>query len=224
MSYAQLLKDTVGIASFYGDKFNGRKTSSGEKFDNKKFTAAHRTLPFNTMVLVTNPKNDKSVVVKINDRGPFTKGRIIDVSKAAASELDIVRAGTAKVYIRVIDSTFIFPIENDSLPIVENGIQSNDSTYTIEKVEVQNVNEIKAKSYYYGVQVASLADMTNINKTKDTIKKITKEEIFVFTYNTNGKELHQVVVGDFKKQKDAIALRKKLEVKFKGAFVTHYKN
>jgi hypothetical protein len=69
IAYAQELKDSIGNASYYADKFNGRKTASGEKFDNDKLTAAHRTLPFNTLLLVTNPKNGKEVVVKVNGFG-----------------------------------------------------------------------------------------------------------------------------------------------------------
>ena len=74
-------------ASYYHDKFNGRRTASGQKFDNNKLTAAHKTLKFGTKVKVTNPKNQKSVIVTINDRGPFTKGREIDLSKKAFFEI-----------------------------------------------------------------------------------------------------------------------------------------
>ncbi|MCU0350897.1 MAG: septal ring lytic transglycosylase RlpA family protein [Flavobacterium sp.] len=78
---------TNAHASYYHDKFNGRRTASGQRFDNSKFTAAHKTLKFGTKVKVTNPKNNKSVVVTINDRGPFTKGREIDLSKKAFFEI-----------------------------------------------------------------------------------------------------------------------------------------
>lgn len=92
-----------GIASYYADKFHGNKTSSGEIFDMNGFTAAHRTLPFGTKVKVTNLKNGKSVVVKINDRGPFKEERIIDLSKAAAETIDIINDGTAEVEIIVLE-------------------------------------------------------------------------------------------------------------------------
>lgn len=92
-----------GYASYYADKFHGRKTSSGEVFDMNGFTAAHRTLPFGTKVKVTNIKNGKSVVVKINDRGPFKEERIIDLSKAAAESIDMVNDGIAEVEIEVIE-------------------------------------------------------------------------------------------------------------------------
>lgn len=92
-----------GIASYYADKFHGRKTSSGELFDMNGFTAAHRTLPFGTEVKVTNLKNGKSVIVKINDRGPFKEERIIDLSRAAAESIDMLDDGTAEVEIKVLE-------------------------------------------------------------------------------------------------------------------------
>lgn len=92
----------TGTASYYADKFHGRKTANGETFNMNDLTAAHKTLPFGTIVKVTNLKNDKSVVLKINDRGPFVKDRIIDVSLAAAKELDMLGTGTAEVRIDVI--------------------------------------------------------------------------------------------------------------------------
>ena len=92
-----------GFASFYADKFHGKKTSSGEVFDMNGFTAAHRTLPFGTKVKVTNIKNGKSIVVKINDRGPFKEERIIHLSRAAAESIDMVDDGVAEVEIKVIE-------------------------------------------------------------------------------------------------------------------------
>lgn len=86
-----------GGASYYAKKFNGKRTASGEKHQPQALTAAHRTLPFGTMVLVTNLRNKKQVIVRINDRGPFTKGRIIDLSHSAASQIDMIRAGVANV-------------------------------------------------------------------------------------------------------------------------------
>jgi len=95
----ELSLHSTGKASFYGNKFNGRKTASGERFDNSKYTAAHKKLPFGTKVVVENVVNKKRVTVRINDRGPFTKNRILDVSLQAAKELDFVRQGTATIRI-----------------------------------------------------------------------------------------------------------------------------
>jgi rare lipoprotein A len=93
-----------GKATWYGGRFHGRKTASGERFDKRALTAAHRKLPFGTRVRVTNLKNGRSVVVRINDRGPFGgKGRIIDVSEAAARKLDMIRAGVVPVTVERLD-------------------------------------------------------------------------------------------------------------------------
>ncbi|MCY1302115.1 rare lipoprotein A [compost metagenome] len=86
-----------GTASYYGKAHHGKRTASGERFNQNALTAAHRSLPFGTRVKVTNLGNGRSVVVRINDRGPFGRGRIIDVSKAAAERLNMLRTGTARV-------------------------------------------------------------------------------------------------------------------------------
>lgn len=91
-----------GTAAWYGRKFNGRKTASGQRFNAAALTAAHPTLAFGSRVKVTNSKNQRSVVVVINDRGPSTPGRIIDVSQAAAQRLGFIRAGTAEVKVEVV--------------------------------------------------------------------------------------------------------------------------
>jgi len=93
---------TTGVASWYGGEFHGRPTSSREIYDMNDMTAAHRTLPFGTYVMVTNLENDRSAVVRINDRGPFAKGRIIDLSYAAARVLGLIGPGTARVRLDVL--------------------------------------------------------------------------------------------------------------------------
>ncbi len=92
----------MGLASFYSDKFEGRTTASGEIYKQEKMTAAHRTLPFNTRIKVTNLANKKSVIVTVNDRGPFVKDRIVDLSKQAAIKLDFIDKGVAKVRLEVL--------------------------------------------------------------------------------------------------------------------------
>lgn len=92
-----------GLASWYGRKFHGRKTSSGERYDMHQMTAAHKTLPLPTYALVTNLDNGRRAVVRINDRGPFVHNRVIDLSYAAAKRLDMVQSGTARVEVRSID-------------------------------------------------------------------------------------------------------------------------
>lgn len=93
-----------GIASWYGPGFHGKQAANGETYDMHSMTAAHRHLPFDTVVEVRNLDNDRRVIVRINDRGPFVRGRIIDLSYAAARQLEMVGPGTARVEIRVIHS------------------------------------------------------------------------------------------------------------------------
>ncbi|WP_115980143.1 MULTISPECIES: septal ring lytic transglycosylase RlpA family protein [Chryseobacterium] len=93
----------TSYASYYHDKFNGRKTASGEIFDNAKFTAANRTLPFGTNIRVTNLNNGKEVIVKINDRGPFHASRALDMSKAAFDEIGDISHGTIPVEYEIVD-------------------------------------------------------------------------------------------------------------------------
>ena len=110
-----------GIASWYGPKFHAKKTSNGEIYNMYAETAAHKTLPMNTVVRVTNLENGKSTVVRINDRGPFVAGRIIDLSNKAAHAIDMVKKGTAKVQVTVL------------------GFNGKIATTTAEKNEVKSV-------------------------------------------------------------------------------------
>ena len=103
-----------GKASYYHDLFQGLETSNGEIYDQEDFTAAHLTLPFNTIVHVTNKLNNKSIVVRINDRGPFIKSRIIDLTRSAAQKLGMVRFGVVPVKIHVLNLLDQLPM-NDSL-------------------------------------------------------------------------------------------------------------
>lgn len=99
----KILLTLEGVASYYADDYHGKQTSSGETYDMNDLTAAHRTFPFGTKVRVTNLVNNKTVVVRVTDRGPFKEGRIIDVSLAAAKELDLIAKGTAKVKLEVLE-------------------------------------------------------------------------------------------------------------------------
>ncbi|MGE8481163.1 MAG: septal ring lytic transglycosylase RlpA family protein [Pseudomonas sp.] len=95
--------DKTGLASYYGAKHHGKRTASGERFNQYGLTAAHRQLPFGTRVKITNLNNDRSCVVRINDRGPYSRGRLIDVSREAADQLGMLRSGTAKVRVQALD-------------------------------------------------------------------------------------------------------------------------
>jgi len=99
---ADLGKTQTGIASYYAAKFDGNKTYFGEVFNNREMTAAHPSLPYNTLIEVTNLANNKKVTVRINDRGPYAKSRVLDLSRSAAHEIGMVASGVAKVIVKVI--------------------------------------------------------------------------------------------------------------------------
>lgn len=92
-----------GKASYYGEKFHGKKTASGEIYDMNEFTTAHKSLPFGTKVKITNPNNGKSVIVEVNDRGPFIKNRIFDLSKAAFSSIENLKKGVLNIDYEIVN-------------------------------------------------------------------------------------------------------------------------
>jgi rare lipoprotein A len=140
---AKIGSTETGIASWYGVPYHGRPSASGEIFDMEKLTAAHRGLPFQTWVEVTNLSNGKQVEVRITDRGPFVRGRIIDLSLAAARQLDMVRAGTAQVRLKVIEP----PVVN---PLVVNPL-------TIDPPQIASANP-QPSTAQYAVQVGAFSD------------------------------------------------------------------
>lgn len=144
-----------GIASWYGEKFHGNPTASGEIYDMYELTAAHRTLPLGTSVMVTNLENYRSVGVRINDRGPFVKGRIIDLSYGAARAIGMVEKGTARVEVVAFDMT---EAPRDEVPVytVQVGAFSNRENAERLLKQVQKVSgeaymtilKINGESYY----------------------------------------------------------------------------
>ncbi len=129
-----------GKASFYAHKFHGRKTSSGLPYHRDSLTCAHRTLPFGTLLEVINPKNNKSVIVKVTDRGPFIKNRLIDLSYAAAKELDIIRQGVALIEMRKWEVKpfipLIIPFDKEGLIIPTKNSDEIYSNLKIDKTKV----------------------------------------------------------------------------------------
>ena len=149
-------RTTEGIASWYGGDFHGKQTASGEIYDMNARTAAHRSLPFNTKVRVTNLINNQFVEVRINDRGPFTKDRVIDLSRAAAESIDMIGIGTAPVLVEVIaegdrpvnkenlNSTEIFTVQLGSFSTRTDATSRSNTIRGSRVVEV----EIEGRTYY----------------------------------------------------------------------------
>ena len=153
---AEELYKTNVIASYYGEELNGNKTASGEIFNMNDYTAAHNTLPFNTLVKVTSLVTSKSVVVRINDRGPSAPGREIDVSKAAASDLGMLKAGTARV----------------SMEIIQWGTNNGPTTDVSGVVETPYEEESKIyhqEEKHYDIQLGAYSDFSNAKILADKL-------------------------------------------------------
>lgn len=136
-----------GLASWYGPKFHGRKTSSGEVFDMNRVTAAHKTLPLSTWVKVTHLETGHSIIVRINDRGPFKEGRIIDLSREAASALEIVDQGLAPVEVRTIRGPSTAPraSERQFLQLGAFAIRSNAEAF-VQKLRRQGLARLSVRT------------------------------------------------------------------------------
>lgn len=208
---AQVLK---GQASFYNDKLHGRETASGEKYDKFALTAAHKTLPFGTKVKVTNLWNGKSVVVKVNDRGPFKEGRIIDVSKAAAIELQMIDAGVVDVRVDVLGKEEPKSSTSPKTNTKTNDLPKGDGTYQFQARKLQPTG--------YGVQIASFAEFYNL---LGLIEKLTDEgikDIFINTDQIKGKRVFRIIVGNFEKKAQAELYLVSLKSKgYKGFLFSH---
>jgi peptidoglycan lytic transglycosylase len=163
-----------GEASWYGGKFQGRQTANGEKFDTNMLTAAHKTLPFNTIVEVKNLENDKIVHVRINDRGPFVVGRIIDLSRAAASKLDMVGAGHVRVEVRIIDDPS--ELTNNADHNIDTGLLQHDwiiqiASFSNKEYAEKVLQKLKSNSFNPEIE------MTSTGYTRILLKNISNSEL-----------------------------------------------
>jgi rare lipoprotein A len=172
-----------GGASWYGPGFQGNKTANGEIFDTNKLTAAHKTLPFNTMVRVTNLENGKSVIVKINDRGPFVEGRIIDLSRKGAEELGMLNSGIAQVRLETVD------------PTVEATDNSGPLTVTIQVAAFSDLNnalQMKKKLIEAGYEPT--ARLSDKGITRLFLDNIPVEDSYTIVQNLKSLKIENVVI------------------------------
>lgn len=188
--------EAVGKASWYGAQFHGRKTASGERFDMHAATAAHRTLPLGSLVEVTNLDNDRTVQVRINDRGPFSGDRILDLSRGAAERLDFVSRGTARVRVRTLDMRGAGVPET---PPAEEAPELPEAPvpYTSFQDRVPEpplpTRVIPISGEAYAVQAGTFTVRANAEKAADRLKAAGVTEIR--TVQLRGGEFHVVVVG-----------------------------
>jgi len=205
------VSELQGFASYYAEPYHGRRTASGEIFDSyQELTAAHRTLPFNTVVKVTNQENGKDVEVRINDRGPFVDGRVIDLSLKAAREIDMVRSGTARVKLTVVKegppvaaraprtpATPVTPtlaIPNPSasaspaaFTVQVGAFESREVAESLKRDLEQRHQEVSIETFsttrtFYRVRVGRLTDMT---AAEELVKTLRHEKFDPFVVRLN---------------------------------------
>ena len=163
-----------GIASWYGPNFHGKLTSNREVYDMNAMTAAHKTLPFNTRVKVVNLENQAEVTVRINDRGPFVAGRIIDLSYAAAKRLKIVRNGTARVRLMVVEAPKTAQLQRLQIFAVQVAVFQNPDTAQKMQLGLENS---RVQSYFVGhkqyhrVLVGHTTDFATADEMKQSIRQ-----------------------------------------------------
>ncbi len=173
-----------GRASWYGPNFHGKKTSNGETYDMHSMTAAHKTLPMNTIVRTTNNSNGKSVVVRINDRGPFVDSRIIDLSKEAAQRLDMIGAGTAPVTLEIL------------------GFQDKNAHYIPTQKTLLKGPRRKTMSSYF-VQIASFERIEGAMVTQEKYDNTLGYSTIIKDTEYNNRRLFRVWLKGFKSEDEA---------------------
>lgn len=186
-----------GYAVYYADYLEGRQTASGELFSNSKLTCAHRTLPFGTLLKVTRSDNQRSVLVRVNDRGPHKEGLLIDLSKAAAFELDFLSAGKAFVQIEVMGEASVNPLP-------QNARRSN-SDLTAKGIEpaVLTPQLQKGNSGFF-IQFASYTDLHNAERQLQALQQKGLLELSLHQEtNTQGAPLYKILTGPFKLRSEA---------------------
>ncbi len=209
-AFAQVHK---GKASYYADKFEGRLTASGVKYKHSKLTAAHRQLPFGTKVKVTNLANNKTVIVEVNDRGPFVAGRIIDLSKSAAEKLDFIHAGIVEVSVEVVD-------HGDG----KGGGQIRpDHHNQVEEKEFYAMRVDRLSPKGFGVQIGSFKEMTNLVRLTQNLKASYHKQVAIQVKVIQNTKIYTIIIGQFSSRDKAASFKRKLKSRYPDAFVVDYK-
>jgi rare lipoprotein A len=204
-----------GTASWYGDNFHGRQTSNGEYYNMHDHTAAHKTLPINTLVKVTNLRNNRSTTVRINDRGPFVDNRIIDLSYQAAIDIDMIKKGTAPVLLEVVEFDESANKYAHKQAVVIADKQPKKSVW--KRFNPENEQKVVSGGEY-SIQIASLSNKERATALKEkcyngngNYNSHIKEKIY------NGQTIYKVMLSGFKSIKEAKDFISKAH--YQGAFV-----
>ena len=189
-----------GVASWYGTKFHGKRTSSGEPYDMFAMTAAHKTLPLPSYVEVTNLDNGRKVIVKVNDRGPFVSGRIIDLSHTAARKLNIIGSGTGRVEVRAIDPGKHRAAKQASTPVkIKSPALSSEQLF---------------------VQIGAFGNSGNAKNLQKDLYERLGPHFRINTYFSEAKKLYRVRIGPIASNEDAERVHARLNrIGFSGSHI-----
>jgi rare lipoprotein A len=224
---AQQLSE-IGMAAHYADKLHGKRTAAGELYDKFALTAAHYNLPVGSRILVTRLDNNQSVEVRVNDCCIFTKGRIVDLSRAAAERIDLIKAGTAQVRVDVISvgdgrkcgaatppavvtaaaPPKAYSAEGEKLTPKGAAPPVPTGTYRAEEL-------LDPITSGFGVQTGAYSDLSNAEKRVEELRKKGLTNLYINVKNVNNKALYRVVAGHYPTAPSAAAYGKDLEKKFK---------
>ena len=214
----------VGIASWYGDDFHNKRTANGETYDMRAITAAHRTLPLPSIVRVTNLENGKSIIARVNDRGPYVKNRIIDVSQKGAELLGYRKNGIAKVKVEILEKeskaikeamlskSSKSKILNDSInyALVENtpsSLQANTQTTSPDTTSKQNTNNLSQQGSFF-VQVGAFSDYNKAKEIAQSMKRFGNVSIFEAYLSKDG--VYRVRLGAYQSRNEAMQILDRL--------------
>ncbi len=212
-----------GVASWYGTKFHGRRTSSGETYNIYGMTAAHKTLPLPTYVEVTNLDNGKSIIVKVNDRGPFHDNRIIDLSYVAALKLDVVKTGTARVEIRAIDprnptahrqtTPTTLPEADQPMVIALEEPDTIPTTVIAEPITQANsqpqTKPIEATKPFY-LQIGAFSSFINADSLRSRLLPVAGNQVSISKTIGSSQPVYRVRIGPLKYEQELEKLSLKL--------------
>jgi rare lipoprotein A len=235
-AYNPTWSEEFGKANLYADSLHGRKTSSGEKYDKTELTAAHKSLPFGTKVKVTRLDNKKSVIVRINDRGPFKEGYIIELSRRAAEEIDLDRDGSASVRVEVVPDTDnatsktaaaakkpatkldpARPAQYSTTGSKTATVKENGKNTELYKVDMERTSKAG-----YGVQLSTLYDADNVLPIITKLQQQFPNKVLVNVEHDAANDLsaYRVILGPFADEKAATAQQKAAARKgYKQSFI-----
>lgn len=200
ITWAQKTFLQKGKASYYANQFHGKRTSSGEKFDMNSYSAAHRTLPFGTLVKVTNIKNKKAVIVKINDRGPHVKSRIIDLSKQAAKVIDLVRSGSGMVRVEKANQLLatVGPVVSSSMAGIEfinEALFIAGNTYTLWGTPKNLAG--------FSIQVNTFTDLVSAQELCRSLVEKGFDNVFIQVGLAGDTKIYRVLVNEHRSKEEA---------------------